>query len=350
MTYTLVGLMSGTSLDGLDMVLCSFFYDNNRWIFKVEKSDTVEYNKELTETLRTLHTVDAETFCRVDREYGKYLGECVNRFLADSKKRPCAIASHGHTIFHNPAAGYTVQVGHGASIASETGIPVIYDFRSLDVALGGHGAPLVPVGDRDLFGEYDMCLNLGGFSNISFDNKGKRVAGDISVCNYILNMLAQKEGKDFDENGNMARSGSIIHGLLASLNHLPYYQKPFPKSLGREWVENNVIPMITQKRPTADIMSTCVEHITSQIAYSINMATGNRVLTTGGGARNIFLIEKIKSKTEKKIIIPQREIIDYKEAIVFAWLGLLRMVEKPNIMAEVTGASRNNCGGIICSL
>ncbi|PLW96913.1 MAG: anhydro-N-acetylmuramic acid kinase [Marinilabiliales bacterium] len=346
-TYYLVGVMSGTSLDGLDLALCRFEVTPNSNKYAILKADTIKYPDDLAAQLRSLHKSGAEEFCRTDREYGHYIGKAVNKFLEGQNIVPDAVASHGHTIFHNPADGYTVQIGHGAAIAAETGIPVINDFRSKDVALGGQGAPLVPVGDRDLFSEYDSCLNLGGFANISFERNGKRIAGDIAVCNFMLNMLAQKAGQPYDKDGEMARSGKVIPGLLASLNHLPYYQKPFPKSLGREWVENNLIPMIPEDNDIPDLLATFTQHSATKTAEALQHTDGETVLVTGGGAYNKFLMEKIRAHSQKKIIIPAKEIVDYKEALIFAWLGLLRMTGKINILAEVTGAKSDSSGGAL---
>ena len=346
-TYYLVGVMSGTSLDGLDLALCRFEPDEHRYQYKILKSATIPYPEPLAAQLRSLHNSGAEEFCRTDREYGHYIGKAVNKFLEGQNIVPDAVASHGHTIFHNPAEGYTVQIGHGASIAAETGIPVINDFRSEDVALGGQGAPLVPIGDRDLFSDFDICLNLGGFANLSLERNGKRIAGDIAVCNFMLNMLSQKAGQPYDKDGEMARSGKIIPGLLASLNHLPYYQKPFPKSLGREWVENNILPMIPEDKDIPDLLATLTQHSATKIADALQHTDGETVLVTGGGAYNDFLMGNIRQQTQKRIIIPAKEIIDYKEALIFAWLALLRMTGNTNILAEVTGAKRDSSGGAL---
>lgn len=346
-TYNIVGVMSGTSLDGLDIVLCQFTENEKTLNYKILKAETFSYPEEIENKLKTIHRADAESFCYFDRTYGQYTGKYINIFLKDVDIDIDAIACHGHTIFHNPAKGYSVQIGHGAAIAAETGIPVISDFRSLDVALGGQGAPLVPAGDKELFGEYDMCLNLGGFANISFEKDGERIAGDIAVCNYILNMLSQMEGKPFDKGGRIARSGKVIPGLLASLDHLPFYKKPFPKSLGREWVEQNILPMISEKSPSFDLLATFTTHTARQIASTIDKANGKNVLITGGGAYNDYLIELIKTHTSKKITIPKPEIIDYKEAIIFAWLGLKRLNGEANTLSTVTGAHKNSCGGTI---
>ncbi len=345
--YSIVGVMSGTSLDGLDLVLCRFIKKKNSWHYEVEKAETISYPDDISESLKTIHSKDAESFCSFDREYGHYIGRCIRAFLSDTKVSPDAIASHGHTIFHNPTKGYSAQIGHGAAIAAEAGVPVINDFRSMDIALQGQGAPLVPVGDKDLFSDYDLCLNLGGFANISFNKEGKRIAGDICVCNFILNMLSQKEGKIFDKDGVMAKQGKTLPGLLAALNHLPFYKKPFPKSLGREWVEGNILPMIINITNSNDLLATFTEHIATQIAFTISREKGDTVLVTGGGACNTNLIDRIKSKTTKKLILPERIIIDYKEAVVFAYLGLLRLENQNNVLASVTGANKDSCGGVI---
>ncbi|PID94820.1 MAG: anhydro-N-acetylmuramic acid kinase [Bacteroidetes bacterium] len=347
--YHILGVMSGTSLDGVDMALCTFSRNEEEgWDFAIAQATTHPYPTPLKEQLRSLHHADAQTFCAMDRTFGRYLGQQLCHFLQEVPVQPDAIASHGHTIFHNPAEGYTVQIGHGAAIAAETGLPVISDFRSLDVALGGQGAPLVPAGDQALFGEYDGCLNLGGFANISYEVAGKRVAGDISVCNFILNMLAQREGKPFDEGGKMAKQGRPIPQLLQTLNRLPFYQKPFPKSLGREWVEAAMLSILPPGK-TNDLMATLNTHIAQQIARAINQMDGETILVTGGGTYNDTLMAHIAQQTPKTLVIPSSDIIDYKEALIFAWLGLKRLIGEANTLSEVTGARANSQGGSIFS-
>src|SRR5690606_708217 len=244
------------------------------------------------------------------------------------------IASHGHTVFHNPTENYTLQIGNGNAIRLETGVKTVYDFRTQDVLLGGQGAPLVPIGDELLFGNYDACLNLGGISNISFRKNDKRIAFDVSPFNLVLNHLAEKSGKPFDENGNLAKSGKVNFDLLNQLNSLKYYQTQPPKSLGIEFCYENIFPLIEQsKLETKDLLATFVEHFAFQIALVLNQNFVQNVLVTGGGAYNEFFIKTLNAKTSTEIILPENQIIDYKEALVFALMGLLKIENQINVLA-----------------
>ena len=296
------------------------------------------------------------------RDFGRFTGNSVNEFLKDVEVKPDLIASHGHTVFHQPENRLTLQIGDGAEIASITGISTISDFRRLDVALGGQGAPLVPVGDELLFGNYSYCLNLGGFANISFRENGRRMAF-ICPVNIVLNKLANKKGKTYDHNGEIARKGVIVPDLLESFEKLRFYQVDGPKSLGKEWVDSIILPIWEKSHATVEnMMRTFYEHIAIRInailskKYFHNMSengTGGSnpaptLLITGGGAKNVFLTELISAKTAPvQTIIPEDDLVDFKEAIIFAFLGVLRLRGEPNCLASVTGASRDNSGGII---
>ena len=235
----------------------------------------------------------------------------------------------------------------GSVLANHTGITSVCDFRSGDMALGGQGAPLVPIGDALLFKEYDACLNLGGFANLSYERNNKRIAYDISPANLILNQLEQNENKEYDKGGGMAKSGNVIAEIVEKMDALPFYSAPYPKSLGREWMEKNITPLVREIN-TYDALSTCVEHISNQIAISINQITKNgKVLVTGGGAHNTFLIERINQKSNLNLFIPSSDLIDAKESIVFAFLGKLRLEEEINTLASVTGALRSSVSGAV---
>ncbi|MDZ7607548.1 MAG: anhydro-N-acetylmuramic acid kinase [Cyclobacteriaceae bacterium] len=269
--------------------------------------------------------------------------------MKNSADRPELIVSHGHTIFHQPGIGLTLQIGDGYRIMKKTGIKTVCDLRSLDVALGGQGAPFVPIGDKLLFPQYDFCLNLGGFSNISTDIDGRRIAYDICPVNTVLNFLASRVGFDFDKDGEIARSGKPVESLLEILNNLPYYKLTPPKSLGIEWVNSYVLPLL-QGHEVADLMHTFCRHIAHQIAVSIPSGNTKRsVLVTGGGAKNTFLIEMIKNEIGKnaEVVIPDEQTVDFKEAIIFGFLGLLRALGQVNTLKSVTGASADSSGGII---
>lgn len=342
-----IGMMSGTSLDGLDICLVSFTENGNSLEYRIEKAETIRYPEEWVNGLLSAEKKSGDDLHQFSVAYGKYLGECVKEFISRHKLvPPDFIASHGHTIFHQPEKGMTFQAGDGEALHIASGLPVVCDFRSLDVSLGGQGAPLVPVGDALLFKPYNFCLNLGGIANISFDEKGKRFAYDICAVNYVLNRLAKREGKDYDEDGKLASAGKIIPELLAELNALPYFRKPPPKSIGREWIEEAVFPLLKNGGNTKDLLRTFSEHIAMQIAAVCGEGT---MLVTGGGAHNKFLISLLREKCKAKIILPGKETIDFKEALIFAFLGLLRMQNKINTLASVTGASRDSSGGVIFS-
>lgn len=347
--YSVIGLMSGTSLDGLDVALCHFSMDNNRWSFEIEKANTFQYPKVIEQQLKLSTSLSGEELAKLDIELGQWYGQVINNF--NIATHVDFIASHGHTIFHQPENRLTLQIGNGNILHADTGLPVIYDFRSLDVALGGQGAPLVPVGDELLFDDFDCCLNLGGIANISMMGN-KRVAFDIAPCNMLLNYLMNSIGKSFDEGGQIARSGSINLEMLEEWNGLEFYKKSYPKSLGFEWVQQNILSRIDNDQyALQNLLNTAVEHISNQIATVINSMDKKeiKVLVTGGGAKNTYLIERINAhlNSEMKLVLPSEEVIDYKEALIFAFLGVLRVREEVNCLSSVTGASRDSSGGVM---
>lgn len=345
-----LGLMSGTSLDGLDMALCQFIQENNKWRYIVKKCDTISYNDLLKERLKNADRLGGLELLELDREFAAFMSDCVNHFLAQSEVKPDFIASHGQTIFHQPQRGLTLQIGSGAVIAARTGITTVCDFRTTDVALGGQGAPLVPIGDKLLFNGYAACLNLGGFCNISFDNAdNKRVAFDIAPCNMLLNTLAQRKGKTYDKNGQLARDGYMVDALTAKLNALPYYAQTGAKSLGKEWFDAEVLPLLDiPGTQTEDLLRTSVEHIAVQIGKVLTDNHIASVLVTGGGARNSYLMDRIRwHAPETMVVIPDEATVDFKEAIIFAFLGLLRLRGECNCLADVTGAQRDCIGGAV---
>jgi anhydro-N-acetylmuramic acid kinase len=355
--------MSGTSLDGLDLVAVEFWQTGKKWNFHIESAETVTYSNEWKNRLKNAPELSGEELIQLHTEYGKFLGIETKRFIAENIFDPDLIASHGHTIFHQPEKGFTFQAGSGFEIAAVTGITAVADFRSGDVALGGQGAPLVPVGDSLLFSEYDYCLNLGGFANISFEKNGERIAFDICPVNIVLNHFAEKQGFDFDKNGEMGRKGKVNTELLNNLNHLDFYHAEPPKSLGREWVEKVFMPVLNDfEIPDADKLRTVYEHIAQQIAGIIGRGRGEgrgkgrgkgedggggKMLVTGGGAFNTFLIELISGKTAVELVIPANEIINFKEALIFAFLGVLKIRGEINCLASVTGAKCDSSAGIM---
>lgn len=346
--FKVIGVMSGTSLDGLDLAYCEFELLNDKWQYTLGAAETISYSKTWHTRLSELHKQPMFLLPKTDAFYGKYIGQCINDFIKRNKLTVDFISSHGHTIFHNPAEGYTTQIGSGPAIFAETNIPVIYDFRSLDVALGGQGAPLVPIGDELLFGEYEACLNLGGFANISFAKEHQRVAFDICPCNIVLNQVAGFAGKAFDENGTMAASGTVNTELLNELNALSFYKSTGAKSLGREWVEKTYWPIVAaHETEVSDLLATFTLHITQQINIVLSTAKIKSVLVTGGGAFNANLMKQLKRDALfVGYEIPDSRVINFKESLIFAFLGVLNQANKINTLKSVTGASVNSIGGV----
>ena len=340
--------MSGTSLDGLDICYSKFIKTKSNWDFQILTSETIPYSSEWEHALKNAIHLPSEELLKLDVDYGFYLGEKTSEFISKHKIINLdLIASHGHTVFHQPKNKFTLQIGDGRAIKSKINKTVIYDFRSQDVILGGNGAPLVPIGDELLFSNFDACLNLGGFSNISLKRNGKRIAFDICPVNIILNDLALKLGKKFDDNGDLARTGLIDYELLDQLNQLKFYQEKAPKSLGIEWINEEVLPLIkTQK--TEDLLASFTEHSAVQIAKILDEFDVKNIFITGGGTYNNYLIEKIKAKTKTEIQIPKKEIIEYKEALIFAFMGVLRSLNLDNVLSSATGSQNDHCSGLVC--
>lgn len=347
---TAIGVMSGTSLDGLDLCLAQFLFDG-KWNFEVLSTDCFVYDDSWREKLSNAHQLSDEELMELDHEFGKLIGDSVSSFLIENRlTRPDVVCSHGHTVFHEPEKGITVQIGDGQSIANITGITTVNDSRSLDVSLGGQGAPLVPIGDELLFSEFDACLNLGGFSNISFKEDGERRAFDICPVNIVLNELANRLNHPFDRNGELAKSGRLNELLLDQLNSLDIYSVKNRPSLAREWVESTVNPLLKEASLSeeVDLLRTFVEHVAIQIARVIETkVAGGRVLVTGGGAYNSFLMERMQAYSLGDLIIPDKQIIEFKEALIFAFLGVLRSENQINVLKSVTGASRDSSSGVI---
>jgi anhydro-N-acetylmuramic acid kinase len=341
-----IGIMSGTSLDGMDVAACEFNIVNGSWNFKLHFAETVEYTNEWRLKLQNAHLLSGKKLTELHSEYGLLIGKMINRFILKTGFSPQLIASHGHTVFHQPEKKFTFQLGNGNDIASVTGITTVSDFRQADISKGGQGAPLVPVGDMLLFPDYDSCLNLGGFSNISYESEGKRIAFDICPVNIVLNYLSVKQGLRFDNKGNIGRKGTLNKEMAKELDLLEFYSKTPPKSLGREWFETEFLPILYSIPITeTDRFRTVYEHIATQISGSLTRQ--KKVLVTGGGAWNSFLLELIQSKTPSKLIFPEPDIINFKEALVFAFLGVLRLRGEINCLSSVTGACSDSSSGAV---
>ena len=348
-SYNVVGVMSGTSLDGIDLAHIHFTIKNEKWSFEIHQCETISYPIDWLNKLKIAVSFSKEELVELNKNYTTFLGTTIRTFLdKNAITNLDAVCSHGHTILHQPQNGFTLQIGNLPVIAQFVGNTVVCDFRVQDVQLGGQGAPLVPIGDRILFSDYDYCLNLGGFSNVSFENDGKRIAFDISPVNTVLNFYSNQLGFDYDDKGQMARSGKINDQLLTELNALDYYQKPFPKSLGFEFVKEIVLPLIEKHSISfEDKMRTFTEHIAQQIGFALPTKEG-KILVTGGGAYNDFLIERMQYFLPKiEIIIPNSTLLEYKEALIFALLGVLKLRNEINTLSSVTGAQHDHSSGVI---
>jgi anhydro-N-acetylmuramic acid kinase len=349
--YTVLGVMSGTSLDGIDLAQIVFTVRDEQWKFEIGASETIAYPTSWLNKLKTALALSADALARLNQDYTQHLATVINDFTAKKQLTNLdAICSHGHTIAHQPQNGYTLQIGNLAEISTLTQNTVVCDFRVQDVQLGGQGAPLVPVGDAILFSEYDYCMNLGGFSNISFVEKKQRVAFDISPVNTVLNHYASSLGFDYDDKGMISRNGNCQLNLLEQLNSLPFYKKNYPKSLGFEFVKETIIPMIESfDITTQDKLNTFTKHIATQVAHALTVKKG-KMLITGGGAYNDFLIEQIQEELPKmEIIIPDNKILEFKEALIFGLLGVLKLRGEINVLSSVTGATKDHSSGIIYS-
>lgn len=347
--FKVLGVMSGTSIDGIDCAVVEFTKNNNVWSFNFISGKTTAYSKDWQNKLQhAIHLSDTDLHL-LNIEYTYFLAEFLDNFIADNNLSDLDfISSHGHTVLHQPENGITLQIGNLPIISDTLSLPFVCDFRLQDVQLGGQGAPLVPMGDRLLFADYDYCLNLGGFSNISFEENKERIAFDICPVNTLLNHFAKKLGKDFDESGNFAASGTVNQGLFNELNNLPFYNQQGPKSLGIEQVNIIYLPLIENYRLTAqDHLATVTEHTAYQIA-SVLKKPNSKLLVTGGGAFNECLVNRLKFfAPNTTVVLGSKELIEFKEAIIFAFLGVLRVTNTNNVLSSVTGAVKDHCSGTI---
>ena len=345
--------MSGTSLDGLDLAYCHIWEEKGAWKFDIKKTKSVSYTQEMQEELKNAISLSAEKLIELHNTYGTWLGGQALKFVQEHQLDVDYIASHGHTTHHRPEMGLTFQVGSGQHLANTSGYKVICDFRTNDLALGGQGAPLVPIGDCTFFGDYDFCLNLGGISNISFNVKGKRIAYDIGLANMILNYITRKVGLEYDEDGKLARIGHINPSMLKRLNSLKYYLQPHPKSIGYEWFLAEVVPIVEDTNDSIEnLLHTSIHHICEKIEQQIRLNSNGvdqTLLVTGGGALNSFFMETLQEKLGKatKVIVPEKIIIEFKEALVFALMGVLRIEQQINVLSSVTGAKKDSSSGVV---
>jgi anhydro-N-acetylmuramic acid kinase len=359
MLYRVIGIMSGSSLDGLDMAYVEFEESRGKWNFEINAAQCKPYNSEWLQKLQNSTSLSAYDYLLLHTAYGKYIGEQVNEFIEEYElhHKVQLIASHGHTTFHAPALGMTAQLGDGAAIAAATEINVVSDLRAMDVAFGGQGAPIVPAGEKLLFEDYSFYLNLGGIANLSFKSSNDFIAFDVCPANRVLNMLANTEGKEYDNDGLLAASGKVYTPLLTRLNALSYYSLSHPKSLANNFGTDIIFPLVQAfDIPNADKLRTYIEHVVMQISYAIQKLSANndirntKLLATGGGAFNTFLVKRLTMALQAfgvEVIIPDATIINYKEALIMGLIGVLRWREEYNVLQSVTGARRSSIGGAV---
>lgn len=358
MVYRVIGVMSGSSLDGLDIALGEFQENAGKWSYEIKTAVCYNYTADWIEKLKKATSLSAKDYQLLHSAYGHYIGEQINKFIEENnvQYQVALISSHGHTTFHFPSQKMTAQLGDGSAIAAETQLPVVTDLRSLDVAFGGQGAPIVPVGEKLLLGDYNYFLNLGGIANISI-NSDQYAAFDVCPANRVLNMLANDAGKEYDDKGEMARTGNINEVLLQKLNVLDYYKQTFPKSLANEFGTEIVYPLVRDSGcGIRDALRTYAEHIVIQICDAVknvqrSMLNDQRsMLVTGGGALNEFLIERLRKQLKNinvEVVIPDKHLVKFKEALIMAFIGILRWRQEYNVLASVTGAARDSIGGAL---
>lgn len=338
----IIGLMSGTSLDGLDVAHVSFNFENEQIDFELKNYKTVPYSTSILKKLDNYLALSVPEMLILDKEIGRFYADTVNDFIEKFKIVKSdidAIASHGQTIFHQPQNGFTYQIGCGTTLAFKTGIDVINDFRTLDVVAGGQGAPLVPIGDFNLFSaKANAFLNIGGFTNISFKKNNEIIAFDICSGNLPMNEAVKSIGLTYDKNGEIARKGEINFRILEELQKLKHFHKSAPKSLGTEWLESDFYPIVNKIDSLENKLRTLVEHTAIEIINVLNSNSISSVYITGGGAKNSFLIERIRFFFKGEVIVPSEEIIDFKEAIIFAFLGARYLRNETTTVKSVTGA------------
>ena len=345
--YRVLGVMSGTSIDGVDFALVEFSL--KPWKFKVLKTKTITYPKKWILILSEIHKLGDNEIIKIDKLYSLFLGKLINDFIKENEiKNIDLVSSHGHTARHIPLKGITYQLGNLSYLNRFYNLKTVCDFRTQDVDMGGQGAPLVPIGDQILFSEYSACINLGGFANISREINGERIAYDICSINLIFNYLAQKKSMLYDKNGSLAKSGNIINKLFEKLNKIEFYNLSYPKSLGVEWCVKEIFPLIDEslkKYKVEDVIRTYLDHVVIKISDCLN--ENDKVLITGGGANNKFFVSSLKNKTKAQIIIPSKNLIEYKEAVIFGFLGLLKILNINNCLSSATGAIKDHCSGKI---
>ncbi len=346
--YTALGIMSGSSMDGLDLAFCEFTEKQHRWSYQIIAAEMLPYPEEWKILLQESYYASGKKLMENDVAFGKFLGEKADDFLKKHRFKPDIIASHGHTVFHQPEKGFSLQLGNGQAIAISTGVDTVSDFRNKDILLGGQGAPLVPIGDKLLFAEYDYCVNFGGIANISYEEKGQLLGYDVCPANQLLNYLSRQMGKPYDKNGETASLGKLDKLLFDQLNNVDFCRQRNPKSLSNEQIRETFLPIVDNAPASLeDKLYTVIKHIAFQIAAATDSSVEKRILLTGGGAHNSFLVEAVRRECPQSVYLPDPQIIDFKEALIFAFMGVLRKAGRTNCLASATGAKMDSSGGVI---
>ncbi len=340
---TILGVMSGSSLDGLDLCIVCFEKKADRWAYEITYCETVEIPDFYLRQLEKAPTLDSVDLLELDMSYGRWIGEHILKL-----KYPIDLISiHGHTVFHLPEKQLSLQIGNGEIINQLTDVTTVTNFRNLDILLGGQGAPLVPMGEKHLFPEFDGFINLGGICNASFSSNSNWLAGDIGPCNQVFNFYSETLGYSFDDGGQMASTGNLNKALLDNWSAFDFFHCPFPKSLGNHWVKEHFLQ--SSDYESKDVLRTFSFFIAKQILEVLNRYRPKKVMITGGGAYNTFLINQIRNQTNIELVVPDERLINYKEALIFAFLGLLKVRGEANVISGCTGASRDSCSGVVYS-
>lgn len=347
MSDKFIGLMSGTSLDGIDAIVCEF-------------SPTIQsiathhhpFDPSLKQDLQRLSLPgdDAiDVLGKAQTELGHVLADAVLALLDKANLSATdirAIGSHGHTIRHRPGGHhpFTIQIGDPNIIAARTGIATIADFRRADMALGGQGAPLAPAFHRAFFPLPATVLNLGGIANISIVGTETEVGFDTGPANTLLDAWCkQHRGLDYDDQGSWARSGQVCERLLQSLLADPYFKQAPPKSTGKEYFHLDWLAQQLSSQSAEDVQASLLELTAKTIAdaFSAQQITGE-IIVCGGGAHNVYLLERLQAHLPACTLSMSDDFgigVDWVEAAGFAWLAQQRVLNQAIQLQTVTGAS-----------
>jgi anhydro-N-acetylmuramic acid kinase len=345
--YQAIGIMSGSSLDGLDICAVKFTYESKQWSFSFLASEVFPFSDSLLAQLQKVRALSGLELTQLDMELGTWIGQKVNHLIKTNDLTIDVIGSHGHTVFHQIDERFSLQIGNGQVIAQSTDIPVVADFRLQNILLGGQGAPLVPIGDWHLFHDFDIYINLGGIANVTIKREDQLMAGDVVPCNQVLNALSTRLGFSYDDKGRFARQGKLLEDWLNALKANNFYKQALPKSISNEWIHNTYLQNLPDA-DTKDLLHSFSTFIAHEITDLIPDQHPQKVLVTGGGAYNDFLIDLIqKQRPLARITVPPSQLIDFKEALIFALMAVLKLENLPNCLASYTGAKKDLSTGVV---